>query len=283
MARPFLKWAGGKSQLLDKIPYPEKITKYCEPFVGGGAALFDILEKFDPKEARIFDRNEALINTYSSIRDDANAVISLLKDYESVFLSGDGDARREMYYAVRDEFNAGGIPAVRAAQMIFLNKTCFNGLYRVNRSGKFNAPMGSYAKPVICDGDNLIRISELLRNVDIRCGSYEDSMPFIDGDTFVYLDPPYRPITPTASFTAYCSDRFDDGEQRRLAGFVRDIDAKGAKFALSNSDPKNADPDDDFFDDLYAGYNIKRIPARRSIGRSADSRIEVSELIISNF
>jgi len=167
--------------------------------------------------------------------------------------------------------------------MIFLNKTCFNGLYRVNKKGLFNVPMGAYKNPMICDEKNLRAVSEKLHRVTIVCGDYRESANFIDENTFVYFDPPYRPITDTASFTAYTENLFNDEEQIELARFVDDVDRKGAKIVISNSDPKNSNTDDDFFDNIYSAHKIKLVEATRMINCNSESRGKIKDLLISNF
>ena len=167
--------------------------------------------------------------------------------------------------------------------MIFLNKTCFNRLYRVNKKGLFNVPMGSYKNPMICDEDNLRRVSCKLQNVTIVCGDYRKSRDFIDENTFVYFDPPYRPITDTASFTAYTENLFNDEEQIELARFVDEMHTKGAKIVVSNSDPKNSNTEDDFFDNIYKAHKIKRVEATRMINCNSEARGRIRELLISNY
>ena len=292
--KPFLKWAGGKGQLISEIEkyYPfesDGITKYAEPFVGGGAVLFDILGKYDIGEVYISDINEELINTYRVIRDDIENLLAVLKTLQSDFLPMNKEERRAYYMSKRKLFNELKITrnvnnrAERAALMIFLNKTCFNGLFRVNRKGFFNVPMGSYKNPLICDEENLRYVSEKLKNVVIVCGDYRESADFIDKNTFVYFDPPYRPITETASFTAYTENLFNDEEQIELARFAEDMSRKGAKVVISNSDPKNTNTDDDFFDNIYASHKIKRVEAARMINCNGDARSKIKELLISNF
>lgn len=292
-AKPFLKWAGGKGQLLKEISayYPfekdKTITKYAEPFVGGGAVLFDILNKFELQEVYISDINAELINTYTIIRDDIDALLDVLRRFESDYLALGNDERKEAYLAKRARFNElKGKKENRvelAALMIFLNKTCFNGLYRVNRKGEYNVPMGAYKNPLICNEHNLKAVSKKLQNVKIVCGDYKESNGFIDDKTFVYFDPPYRPLTPTASFTSYTEELFDDTNQLELARFVQELNNKGAKIVASNSDPKNTNEDDSFFDDAYANQNIKRVSATRIINRNSDKRGKINELLISNF
>ena len=292
--KPFLKWAGGKGQLLSEIeqyyPFADgKITKYAEPFVGGGAVLFDVLSKYDLDEIYISDINAELINTYRIIRDDIDELISMLSVMQSEFVPMDTEHRKIYYLAKRERFNdlkVNGDESInigKAALMTFLNKTCFNGLFRVNKKGLFNVPMGSYKNPMICDEDNLRAVSEKLQSVTIVCGDYRESADFIDANTFVYFDPPYRPITDTASFTAYTENLFNDEEQIELAKFVDDMHRKGAKVVISNSDPKNSNTEDDFFDNIYSSHKIKRVEATRMINCNSEARGKIKELLISNF
>ncbi len=292
--KPFLKWAGGKGQLIKEIErfYPfenGKITKYAEPFVGGGAVLFDILSKYDLDEVYISDINAELINTYRMIRDDVDVLIEKLYIMQNDFIPLDTDNRKAYYMQKRESFNdlkvnrIESINIEKAALMVFLNKTCFNGLFRVNKKGLFNVPMGLYKNPMICDEKNLRAVSESLQKVTIVCGDYRESADFIDKNTFVYFDPPYRPITDTASFTAYTENLFNDEEQIELAQFVNSMDKKGAKIVISNSDPKNSNTDDDFFDNIYSAHKIKRVEATRMINCQAQARGKIKELLISNF
>lgn len=247
VVKPFLKWAGGKGQLLSEIEkyYPfetGKVTKYAEPFVGGGAVLFDILSKYDLEEVYISDINAELINTYSIIRDDVDALTEMLYAMQSDFIPSDTDNRKVYYLKKRERFNElkvngdENINIEKAALMIFLNKTCFNGLFRVNKKRLFNVPMGAYKNPMICDENNLKAVSEKLQRVTIVCGDYRKSADFIDENTFVYFDPPYRPITDTASFTAYTENLFSDDAQIELAQFVDEMDKKGAKIIVKKED-----------------------------------------------
>lgn len=294
-AKPFLKWAGGKGQLLKEISayYPfekgKTITKYAEPFVGGGAVLFDILNKFSPDEVYISDINKDLIDTYLAIRDNVDELIWRLESVEKAYLELDDAGRKDMYMKARGRFNElkhmdrTELNPEKSMMMIFLNRTCFNGLYRVNKKGDFNVPVGAYNNPQICNEDNLRTVSKKLKNVKIVCGDYKESADFIDDKTFVYFDPPYRPLTPTANFTSYTKELFDDKNQLELARFVQELDNKGAKIVVSNSDPKNTNKDDDFFDKAYSKQNIKRVSATRMINRNSDARGKISELLISNF
>lgn len=292
--KPFLKWAGGKGQLLKEIEkyYPfenGKITKYAEPFVGGGAVLFDILIKYDLEEIYVSDINAELINTYRIIRDDIDVLIEMLSKLQSDFIPKDTDERKAYYMQKRERFNDlkvngdENINIEKAALMIFLNKTCFNGLYRVNKKGLFNVPMGAYKNPLICDEKNLRAVSEKLQNVKIVCGDYKESADFIDENTFVYFDPPYRPLNETSSFTAYTENLFDDEKQIELAEFVENMNKKGAKVVVSNSDPKNSNTEDDFFDELYKMHKIKRVQATRMINCNSELRGKIDELLIANY
>ena len=265
------------------------ITKYAEPFVGGGAVLFDILSKYNLESVYISDTNAELINTYRTIRNDIERLIDITYKMQNIFVPMDVEQRKAYYLEKRGRFN--DLKAntdernniEKAALMIFLNKTCFNGLFRVNKKGMFNVPMGSYKNPMICDEKNLRAVSEKLKKVTIVCGDYRESADFIDEKTFVYFDPPYRPITDTASFTAYTENLFNDKEQIELARFVDDMHKKGAKVVVSNSDPKNVKVDDDFFDTIYSLHNIKRVEATRMINCNSDARGKIKELLISNF
>ena len=293
--KPILKWAGGKTQLLAEIShaYPDEfgktIRRYAEPFVGGGAVLFDILSKYELDEVYISDVNAELINMYLNVRDNAEELIAILTKYQDEYHMLDSEGQKQYYYRKRDEFNnlivsgksKTGVQS--AALFIFLNRTCFNGLYRANRSGLFNVPKGALTNPLICNKENILAVSSALQNVQIVCGDYSVSRKFIDKHTLVYLDPPYRPLKGRDSFISYTETEFDDSCQRALAGFIEEMDAKGAYIILSNSDPKNVDQEDDFFEDLYADYDVQHINAKRKINRNADSRGYITELLIKNY
>ena len=291
--KPFLKWAGGKSQILNDIreKYPKelgyKIIKYAEPFLGGGAVLFDILNNYNIKQVYASDVNNELICTYKCIKDNIKGLISDLYDLEQKFLPLDYDGRKESYYQKRKRFNILKLkkdesPEI-AALFIFLNRTCFNGLYRVNANGEFNVPMGKYRNPLICDITNLKAISKKLKTVKFICQDFTKSLQFIDDKTFVYFDPPYRPLSASSAFTSYTKDDFNDISQIKLAHFIDKISNKGASILASNSDPKNTNKNDDFFDTLYAKYNITRINASRMINAESCGRGKISELLISNY
>jgi DNA adenine methylase len=300
-ARPFLKWAGGKSQLLGefgkRLPAGElknkTITRYVEPFIGGGAVFFYLNQKFSFEQCTIADLNEELVLTYRVIRKSVNDLIGELETLESAYLAKNEREREEYYYEIRGAFNR-DLPAIdfrhynarwigRAAQIIFLNHTCYNGLFRVNRSGGFNVPFGRYKNPDILNVDNLMEVAARLKNTRIIQGDFTKCRKYVDDRTFVYFDPPYRPLNHTSSFTSYSRDGFFDKDQQRLAKFFRELDRKGATIMLSNSDPGNEMPGDSFFDDLYDGYTIERIPARRMINCNGARRGAVSELVITNY
>jgi DNA adenine methylase len=287
IAKPFLKWAGGKSQLLDEIeqrlPYglsSGEINTYVEPFVGGGAVFFYIAQNYPfIKRFYLLDINQDLVNCYNAVKTNVESVINDLKTLESKFLAKKNSSRKDFYYQIRTEFNTDRSPA----KLIFLNKTCYNGLYRVNRNNEFNVPFGGYENPTICDEANLEAASTILKNVDIIAADFEESERHTNKNCFVYLDPPYRPISPTSSFTSYAKDDFTEKDQIRLAEFCRSLHDRGAKFLLSNSDPKNENPNDHFFEKQYKGFTIERVKATRAINCKASGRGEIDELIITNY
>ena len=299
-AGPFLKWAGGKTQLLrelgKRLPAEMndgEITNYVEPFVGGGAMFFYLSQRFFFNHSSIFDANEELILTWRVIKKSTKKLVHELELLESAYVSKSNEDRERLYYQVRDSFNKKK-PEInfrsyevewvtRAAQSIFLNRTCYNGLFRMNRMGEFNVPFGRYKSPRILNKDNLHDVASLLKTTRIIQGDFTRCKKFVDTTTFVYLDPPYRPLNDTSSFTSYAKDGFSDTDQRRLAKFFWELDKKGARIMLSNSDPRNEKPDDSFFDELYADYTIERVPAKRSINCNGARRGEINELIITNY
>lgn len=291
LAKPFVKWVGGKSQLLEEIreKYPYRIEKYCEPFVGGGAVLFDILQKSHPEQILINDINKELINTYSQVKNNCEALISLLTEIQSIYKKHSTEENKEFFYEKRNRYNELKVNGnssenlEKAALFIFLNKTCFNGLYRVNSKGLFNVPFNKAKNPLLCDEENLKACSELLQDVEMKIGDYKECKSFIDNKTFVYIDSPYRPLTQTQAFTSYSENGFTDKEQIELRNFIEEISKKGAKVVASNSDPKNTDVDDNFFDDLYKNFEIKRVYAARAINSKGNGRGKISEILISNF
>jgi DNA adenine methylase len=287
VAKPFLKWAGGKGQLIEDIEKrlpPEMeidgIDTYVEPFIGGGAVFFFIAQRYENiKHFYLFDINEDLVNCYNVIKNDVQSVIKELKKLEKAFIKLEKLQRNEFYYKIRSEFNNDR----DSAKLIFLNKTCFNGLYRVNRKGEYNVPCGDYKNPNICDEVNLHCVSEVLQKAKIIHGDFEKSDKHIDENTFVYFDPPYRPLSSTASFTSYSKEDFDESKQIRLSDFCRHINDKKAKFLLSNSDPKNENPNDTFFEKHYKGFLIETVKASRQINCKASGRGQIKELLITNY
>ena len=293
-AKPFLKWAGGKGQLLSQLGayLPQQISEepftYIEPFVGGGAMLFYMLQHFgNISKAVINDVNEDLILTYRIIKDDVEALITNLDKYEKDYLAiTDQEGRSQIFYEVRERYNQHlGDSIERASQLIFLNKTCFNGLYRVNRRGQFNVPFGKYANPTICNAKLLRADSQLLQSaqVVISQGDYAQTVQHIDSLTFVYLDPPYRPLDATSSFTAYSKGDFNDDDQRALAAFCHQLSERGCFWMESNADCSAKNPNDTFFEDLYADYKIERVYASRFINANPEKRGKLTELLIKNY
>ncbi len=293
--RPFVKWAGGKGSLISQLnnfyPYELKngiIERYIEPFVGGGAVLIDILQRYDVQEAYAFDINIDLINSYNIIKNNVEDLITNLKQMETEYLQLGQEERKNYFYNKRDEYNNYTLEEneqniQRAAQFIYLNRTCFNGLYRVNKSGKFNVPVGSYKNPTICDEENLRNLSELIQNVQFQYGDYRRSMEYVTENTFVYFDPPYRPLNVTSGFTSYTKEDFNDDNQRELAEFYRELNEQNAKLMLSNSNPKNTNKEDTFFDNIYQGFNIDEIYASRMINANSKGRGKISEILVTNY
>lgn len=290
-AKPFIKWVGGKTQLLDDIKksLPKDLDKregltYVEPFVGGGAVLFWILQEYpNITRAVINDINAELICTYRVIKNDVDSLISELNRLQAEYLPLSSEDRKEYYLAQRLLFNRKDTTDVQtAALFIFLNRTCFNGLYRVNSKGEFNVPHGKYSNPRICDEATLRADSILLQKVEILCGDFAQTGEYADQNVLYYFDPPYRPLTETSAFTSYATGGFDDAEQTRLRDFCDEIARNKSTFVASNSDPKNVDSEDKFFDKLYEMFNIKRVSAARMINSKADGRGAISEIMISN-
>ena len=298
--KPFLKWAGGKQQLIKQITQylPTQlnngsIKKYVEPFIGGGALFFWIANKYQFKELLISDINIELIITYKTIQSNVEELIQELSQIEKTYLSLDDNERADFFYSVRNKFNVSrnhinsfkysSSWIQRTAQIIFLNKTCFNGLFRVNSKGEFNVPIGRYKKPSLFNSENLKSCSHILQRTEIIPGDFYECENFIDNQTFVYFDPPYRPISKTSNFTAYSHSSFDDAEQLRLCNYFRKLDEKEAFLLLSNSDPKNTDKNDNFFETAYCGYRIEKIKASRSINSKSSKRGSINELLIMNY
>ncbi|MDN3585929.1 DNA adenine methylase [Pedobacter aquatilis] len=294
IAKPFLKWAGGKTQLIPAIEkyLPENIKTlqdltYVEPFIGSGAVFFWFIQNFEVKEAIINDVNADLINVYHSIKESPKELIYLLEDIQNQYYALLNDEVKKNYFLEKRKlFNSKSeADIINAALFIFLNRTCFNGLYRVNKKNEFNVPFGRYARPKICNETNILAISKLLQKVTILNGDYESTLNFASHNAFFYFDPPYKPISKTASFNAYATGDFNDIEQKRLALFTENLTLRNKFWLLSNSDPKNINADDDFFDQLYdkPENTIFRVKAKRMINSNATKRGEINEILIMNY
>jgi len=299
--KPFLKWAGGKTQLLSQFAalYPPelksgRIEHYVEPFTGGGAVFFELIHNFPLKSAHLCDVNAELILVYKVVQRHVMRLLDELEAYDRAYKRREAAAREAFYYRTREKLNAQRNQIdyerfsddwiSRAAMLLFLNRTCYNGLFRLNSRGEFNVPHGSYKNPRIFDAENLQNASKALQIAEIQVGDFERCAAVVDNNTFVYFDPPYRPLSKTAGFTAYSQYRFGDDEQKRLARFFARLDREhGAKLMLSNSDPTNANPEDTFFEVLYRGFAIHSVSAHRMINRNGAGRGKVRELVITNY
>ena len=287
-AKPFIKWVGGKTQLIEQLEalLPadfdtwENVT-YIEPFVGGGAMLFNMLQTHSNiKSAIINDINSDLTTCYKVVRNNPSELIASLKELQKEYYSlRSEDARKQFFMLMRDEFNTKSLDPIRNTTLFFfLNRTCFNGLYRVNKAGLFNVPFGRYETPMICDPKTIYADSELLKNVEILTGDYQETFSRAKGKTLFYFDPPYRPLNNTSSFNDYTKEAFNDFAQRRLKEFCDRVEAAGYHFMLSNSDCK-----DMFFDDLYAQYIIERVWASRSVNSNPAKRGKLNEILVRNY
>lgn len=273
-ANPFLKWVGGKRQLLDDFDniFPDNYNVYHEPMVGGGAVFFHLA----PDVGVINDSNEDLMTVYETIRDNVDSLIDLLRVFKK-------EHDRDFYYEKRTEFNklkrlpkSKGNKLKLSAYFIYLNRTCFNGLYRVNKKGEFNVPIGRYDNPRICDEGNLRLVSKVLKNVKLLCGDFEEAVGLVKKDDFVYFDPPYYPVSETAKFTEYTNGGFGKEGQVRLAETFKRLNKRGALIALSNSNTE-------LINELYKGFTIHILKAKRLINSKASRRGEMDELLITNF
>lgn len=300
-AKPVLKWAGGKAKLVpifeERFPIElsnGEIDTYIEPFIGGGAVLFHMISKYDFNKIIINDINSELILTYKVIRDFPEDIISILANQQEIYNSLETlEEKQEFYYDIRDKFNQGkgtidyeniNSKAIEhAGFMIFLNKSCFNGLYRENKKGGFNVPFGKKEKVNCYDKENIMAVSEGLKKAIILNGDFEGVLEYVNNHSFVYMDPPYRPLNATSSFNDYSKEPFNDETQVRLSNFYRELDRKGAKLMESNSDPKNTNEEDDFFDELYSDYRIDRISAARNINSKGTGRGKVLEILVTNY
>lgn len=273
--KPFLKWVGGKGQLLEQFEslLPKKYNSYFEPFVGGGAVYFSI----NPKKAHINDINRTLSQTYIHIKENTEKLIKSLKKLEKDFISKAQDQRKEFYYSIREKYNS--LPAEdfdRSLYFLFLNKTAFNGVYRENSKGGFNVPIGSYTNPKIIDEENIRLVSEVLSNTKITSGSFVDAVKNAKAGDFVYFDPPYHPISETSSFTSYSKDAFSKDDQIKLRDLFVELDKKGVYVMLSNSSAP-------FIKEIYSGYRQIPVYATRMINSKSDKRGKISEVVIVNY
>jgi DNA adenine methylase len=300
-AKPFIKWVGGKGQLLHQFDkyYPSglrngTLKRYSEPFLGGGAVFFEVMQQFDIESAYISDVNKDLVLAYWVVQQKPEQLIETLHEYQKRYDSTPIEARNELFLAIRAQFNQQRFEVSykqlaanwieRAAQFIFLNKTCFNGLFRLNSTGGFNVPFGKYAKPTILDEPNIWAVSAVLQRAEIRIAAYNECYERVDSQSFVYFDPPYRPISKTSNFTTYSGSEFGDKDQIQLAAFFKKLDMeRGAKLMLSNSDPKNENPNDDFFEQIFTNYKFYRVSANRAINCNGDKRGAINEIVITNY
>lgn len=295
IAKPFLKWAGGKGQLIPAIEaaLPKDLSTkkgltYIEAFIGSGAVMFWFLRQYkNVTKAIINDVNEDLIKAYFIIQKEPINLIKKLDTIQNQYYNlNNEEERKQFFLQKREDFNSRHLNELEnTALLIFLNRTCFNGLYRVNSNNQFNVPFGKYNRPKICDSDTIMADSAVLKKVTILHGDYKDSINFATKNSFFYFDPPYKPISKTSSFNSYAKDTFDDKEQIRLKEFCDMLTLNGYQWLLSNSDPKNNDPADNFFDNLYSGDSIAidRVKAKRVINSNAAKRGEIYELLISNY
>ena len=292
-AKPFIKWVGGKGQLIEQLEAllpadfseRENVT-YIEPFVGGGAMLFYMLQKYpNIKSAVINDINPDLTLCYQVVRDNPTELVKSLDAIQTEYRALRTEEERKIFFLnKRDRFNTKSLDSIENCTLFFfLNRTCFNGLYRVNKAGKFNVPFGKYSTPTICDADTIYADSELLQKVEILTGDFEQTFVKINGNTFFYFDPPYRPLSNTSSFNDYSKEDFNDDAQIRLKHFCDRLNEIDVDFMLSNSDCLGKDGIDRFFDDLFIDYRIERVWASRNVNAIASKRGKLTELLVRNY
>ena len=273
IARPFLKWAGGKTQLLTQFEslYPPRaqVKRYLEPFVGSAAVFFHIRNLYQPGEVVLADSNAELIHTYRAIQQEVEEVVRLLAKHRKAH-------SEKHYYQVRARPPSELSTSELAARTIYLNKTCFNGLYRVNSKGGFNVPIGRYEDPPILDTWNLRAVSAALRGVVLRQGHFRETLEYARKGDFIYFDPPYQPLSTTAFFTAYTRSSFSPADQEELAYVFRRLDERGCRVMLSNSDTS-------LIRRLYQGFDPRTVDARRSINSKADRRGAIKEIVVLNY
>ena len=292
-AKPFIKWVGGKGQLLEQLDaqLPANFENwndvtYIEPFVGGGAMLFYMLQQYpNIRRAVINDVNSDLTTCYRTVRDMPEQLITSLMEIQNAYNELESEeGRKEFFLAVRDRYNEKNLdPLENTTKFFFLNRTCFNGLYRVNKRGLFNVPFGKYTNPQICDPATIRKDSELLQHVEILTGDFEETFNYAQGNTLFYFDPPYRPLSDTSSFNDYSKEAFNDDAQIRLKEYCDHIHDAGFHFMLSNSDCKGKNEEDNFFDVLYGAYQIERVWASRSINSNPNKRGKLTEILVHNY
>lgn len=269
---PFLKWAGGKGQLLKQYEpfFPERFNKYLEPFIGGGAVFFHLYNTGklkNDKKVILIDSNEEIINCYLAIKEDVEKLIKTLSS--SKFVN-----KNDVYYKIRAKGPKNRFE--KAARTIYLNKTCFNGLYRVNSQGRFNVPFGRYKNPLICNAENLEAVNFAIRDAEILCDDFAKCLEFVKRNDFIYFDPPYQPLSKTSSFTSYTKNSFSEAEQQRLCNVLKELDKYGCKVMLSNSDTP-------FIRKLYKNFRIEVVLAKRTINCKPSGRGAITELVILNY
>ena len=296
-AKPFIKWVGGKGQLISQLKanlptvlYEKEFT-YIEPFVGGGAMLFFMLQHVkNIKRVVINDINKNLTEAYRSVKEQPEELVYSLRHIEKQYLSiADYEEQRKYYLEMRRHFNEDLLNTTeKTSILIFLNRTCFNGLYRENSKGFFNVPFGRYNNPTICNEEVIYADSEILNNFDVQImnDDFKETAKYLDSTslTFFYFDPPYRPLSSTSSFNSYVKEAFNDNRQKDLALFCQDISKNDNVFwMLSNSDCSSKNSNDTFFEDIYNGFNIQRVFASRMVNANASKRGKLTELLITNY
>jgi len=292
-AKPFIKWVGGKSQLIEQLDallpadfYKWEDATYIEPFVGGGAMLFYMLQRYpNIQHAVINDVNLDLTTCYRTVRDTPEELIESLTDIQNAYNAlHTEETRKTFFLSVRDRYNEKNLDSIENTTLFFfLNRTCFNGLYRVNKKGLFNVPFGRYTNPQIFDPITIRKDSEILQRVEILTGDFEDTFPYAKRNTLFYFDPPYRPLSDTSSFNDYTKEAFNDDAQIRLKKYCDLIHDSGFCFMLSNSDCKGKREDDNFFDVQYGAYQIERVWASRNINSNPSKRGKLTEILVHNY
>ena len=266
---PIIKWVGGKRQLMFELiaNMPKDYNRYFEPFIGGGALFFEL----QSQNAYISDMNDELINLYEVVRDNVYELINDLNKHEvsKEYFMNIRNLDRTIEYKKLSKVQ-------KASRFIYLNRTCFNGMYRVNSQGQFNVPFGHYKNPKIIDVDNLLNCSELLKQTEIKHADFSEILNYVKRGDFVYFDPPYVPLSETSSFTSYTKDGFDIDMQFKLRDICDELDSMGVKFMLSNSDTQ-------LVNELYANYEIKKVFASRQINANASGRGKITEVLVRNY